>query len=75
MLELPPSGVLGIWGEWLLIFRELGSTGNYFNGGREQVHNFVDLGALPKSKKEGKALILFDFLKNVLLPPDPPCKF
>ena len=25
-----PSGVLGICGEGLLIFRELGSTGNYF---------------------------------------------
>ena len=23
-------GVLGILGEWLFIFRELGSTGNYF---------------------------------------------
>ena len=22
-------GVLGIWGEWLFIFRDLGSTGNY----------------------------------------------
>ena len=35
-------GVLGIWGEWLFIFRELGSTGNYFSGAREQAHNFVD---------------------------------
>ena len=25
-----PPGVLGIWGEGLLIFMELGSTGNYF---------------------------------------------
>ena len=33
-------GVLGIWGEWLFIFRELGSTGNYFRGAREQAHNF-----------------------------------
>ena len=24
-----PPWVLGIWGEWLFIFRELGSTGNY----------------------------------------------
>ena len=30
--ELPgmgAPGVLGIWGEWLFIFRELGSTGNF----------------------------------------------
>ena len=26
------AGVLGIWGEWLFIFRELGSTGDYFPG-------------------------------------------
>ena len=25
------------------IFRELGSTGNYFRGAREQAHNFGDL--------------------------------
>ena len=29
-----PPGVLGIWGEWVFIFRELGSTGNYFRGAR-----------------------------------------
>ena len=29
---LGPPGVLGIWGEWLFIFRDLGSTGNYFWG-------------------------------------------
>ena len=28
--DIEPPGVLGIWGEWLFIFRELGSTGNYF---------------------------------------------
>ena len=27
-----PPGVLGIWGERLFIFMELGSTGNYFKG-------------------------------------------
>ena len=36
-----PPGVLGIWGEWLLIFRELRSTGNYIQGFGEQVHSFV----------------------------------
>ena len=33
-------GVLGIWGEWPFIFRELGSTGYYFRGARKQAHNF-----------------------------------
>ena len=58
-------GVLGIWGEWLFIFRELGSTGNYFRETREQAHNFGDLGSPTKKqkKKKGKASILFDFLK------------
>ena len=49
-----PSGVLGIWGEWLFIFRELGSTGNYFRGAREQAHNFVDIGSLAKKQKKNK---------------------
>ena len=48
------QGVLGIWGEWLLIFRELGSTGNYFRGAREQAHNFGDLGSLAKKQKKKK---------------------
>ena len=47
-----PQGVLGIWGEWLFIFRELGSTGNYFRGAREQAHNFGDLGSLAKKQKK-----------------------
>ena len=53
---LGPPGVLGILGEWLFIFRELGSTGNYFRGSREQAHIFGQ-------KNKGKASILFDFLK------------
>ena len=48
---LGPPGVLGIWGERLFIFRELGSTGNYFRGAREQAHNFRDLGSLAKKQK------------------------
>ena len=62
----PPPGVFGIWGEWLnrFIFRELGSTGNYFRGAREQAHNFGDIGSLAKKQKKGKASILFDFLKK-----------
>ena len=47
----PLPGVLGIWGEWLFIFRELGSTGNYFRGAREQAHNFGDIGSLAKKQK------------------------
>ena len=61
-----PPGVLGIWGEWLFIFRELGSTGNYFRGAREQAHSFGDIGSLAKrqkKKKKLKASILFEFLK------------
>ena len=38
--SLGPPGVLGIWGEWLFIFRDLGSTGNYFRGAGEQAHSF-----------------------------------
>ena len=36
-----PPGVLGIWGEWLFIFRELGSTGNYFQGFGEQAQVII----------------------------------
>ena len=59
-----PPGVLGILGEWPFIFRELGSTGNYLRGGREQAHNFGDLGSLVKRQKKGKASISFYFFKN-----------
>ena len=77
------SGVLGIWGEWLIIFRDLGRTGNYFRGSGEQAHSFGDLGSPAKKQKKkknnnnkGKASILFDFLKFLLLlgGSDPPCK-
>ena len=53
-----------IWGEWLFIFRDLGSTGNYFRGAWEQAHSFGDLGSpAKKQKNKRKASILFDFLK------------
>ena len=59
---------LGPWGEWLFIFRELGSTGNYFQGFGEQVHSFENLGSpakkLKKSHLKGKAFILFDFFQK-----------
>ena len=48
-----PRG-FGIWGEWLFICRELGSTGYYFRGGREQAHNFGDIGSLAKKAKKNK---------------------
>ena len=59
-----PQGVLGIWGEWLFIFRKLWSTGNYFRGAREQAHNFGDLGSLAKKQKnkQGKPSIFIRLL-------------
>ena len=45
-----PTGVLGIWGEWLFIFRELLSTGYYSRGAREQSHNFGDIVSLAKKQ-------------------------
>ena len=62
----------------MAIFRELGSTGNYFQGFGEQVHSFGDLGSpankLKKSHLKGKAFILFDLFKKILwqTPSDPP---
>ena len=41
-------GILRIWREWLFIFRDLGSTGNYFRGAGEQAHSFRDLGSPAK---------------------------
>ena len=78
MVSWPP-GVLGIWGEWLFIFRELGSTGNYFMGAREQAHSFGDLGSPAKKQKnkKRKSLHFVRFFKKILLilggyPPRPP---
>ena len=51
---LGPPGVLGIWGEWLFIFRDLGSTGNYFRGAGEQAHSFGVLGSPAKKQKKIK---------------------
>ena len=47
-----PPWVLGIWGEWLLIFRELRSTANYFRGAGEQAHTFGELGSTAKKVKK-----------------------
>ena len=43
-----PPWVWGFWEEWLFIFRELRSTGNYFQGFGEQAHSFGDLGSAAK---------------------------
>ena len=47
-MQMGPPGVLGIWGEWLFIFRDLESTGNYFRGAGEQAHSFGELGSPAK---------------------------
>ena len=54
MLLCCPPGVLGIWGEWLFIFRDLGSIDNYFWGAGEQAHSFGDLGSPAKKQKQIK---------------------
>ena len=67
-----PPGVLGIWGEWLFIFRELGSTGYYLKGAREQAHNFGDIWSLAKKQKnKEKPTFCWIFFKNFFSP----CKF
>ena len=43
-----PQGLMGIWGEGLFIFRELGSTSNYFQGFGEQAHILWYLGCPAK---------------------------
>ena len=76
-----PSEVLGIWGQWLFIFRERRSTGNYFQGFWEQAHCFWDLGRPAKKRKkitlkEKLSFRLIVFFKTFWLngrsPQDPP---
>ena len=43
-----PPWVWEIWGEWLFIFRELQSTGNYLQGFGKQADSFGDLGSPAK---------------------------
>ena len=80
-LILGPPGVLGIWGEWLFIFRDLRSTGNYFSGAGEQAHSFGDLGSPAKKQikiqeKPPFCLIFKNFFcLGADSPPDPPFKF
>ena len=73
-----PPGVWGIWGEWLFIFRDLRSTGNYFMGAGEQAHSFGDLGSPAKKQKTIKEKPPFCLILKIssasggLAPPDPP---
>ena len=43
-----------------IIFRELGSTGKYFRGAREQAHNFGDTGSLYNVSLTSKKPILLN---------------
>ena len=47
-----PPRRLGIWGEWLFIFRDLMSTGNYFRGAGVPAHRFGDLRSPAKKQKK-----------------------
>ena len=51
-----PLVVLGIWGEWIFIFKELESTGDYFQGFEEKTHSFGDLGRPAKKVKKNLSL-------------------
>ena len=46
--KLGPRG--GILGEGLFTLRDLGSTGDYFQGSGERAHSYGDLGSPSKSK-------------------------
>ena len=60
---------MGIWGEWLFIFRYLGSTGNYFRGAGEQADSFGDNGSPAIKKKiiKEKPPFCLIFLRFLLL--------
>ena len=55
---LGAPGVLGIWGEWIFIFRELRSTGYYFRGAGELAHTKVK-NKFIKSHLKGKIHYFF----------------
>ena len=69
-----------MWGEWLFIFTELGSTGNYFLGFGEQAHSLRGFmepckRLFKKSHLKEKAFISFDIFNSSASgggsPPDP----
>ena len=71
-IYLGSPGVLGIWGEWLFIFREQGSSGNYFQGFGEQAHSLEFSEPCTKVKKshlKAKAFILFEIIGPQTPPP------
>ena len=74
-IVLGPPGVWGIWGEWPFIFRDLGSTCDYFRGAGEQAHSFEDLGSPTKKQKEIKEKPPFCLIFLKISSPRPPCKF
>ena len=51
--DLGLPAVSGILGEGLFIFRELGCTGNYFQGFGKQIHSFRDLARTQYIGSEG----------------------
>ena len=64
--SLGPQGVLRIWRKLQFTFRELRSTGNYFQGFGQQAHSYGDLGSPAKKFKKisplRKSRISFDFI-------------
>ena len=53
------SGVLGIRGEWIFIFRELGSTGNYFRRASLEFWGFRELCQKAKKKERPPFCLIF----------------
>ena len=70
-------GVLGSWGEGLLIFRALGSTGNCFRGAGQLAHTFGDLRRTAKNEENkfqglGEIRALFLGIKGAQTPVSSP---
>ena len=49
-----PPWILGSWGEWLFIFRELGGTDYYFRGAGEKSHTFGNFESIAKHLRKHK---------------------